>query len=116
MEKTSKQAGIKLSALILVVMIAIAVFTALRQQTQTIEYPQAIASFEELQVKVFTLDLNDGTLNILLTDDTSKQCQVPDIELFLSQINGENSLIEAYNKTNPDAPMVFKYLPKKSAA
>lgn len=118
MNKKSKGVGIYLSILILLILIAMALFSTLQQPVETMKYSEVIRYFKELRVKEFELDLNDSMLNMTFTDGTSKEYKVPYLTLFISDVdsdpvNGGVNYIEEYNKANPDAPMVYTYVPIK---
>ncbi|MBQ3842610.1 MAG: ATP-dependent zinc metalloprotease FtsH [Ruminiclostridium sp.] len=80
------------------------------QEAKT-SYSDVLNEFDNYNVSEFTLDLGSGALKYRLKSDTDskeKTYSVPNVSLFIQDINGYR---EGYNEKNPDNPLKFDYLP-----
>ncbi len=70
------------------------------------EYSEVLTYFDEYQVQEYTLDLGSGELVLVLEDDKRLCYEVPDVGLFVQDVEGYR---DAYNEKNPDAPLKMDY-------
>ncbi len=89
------------------------------------QYSEYIAYFEQNQVEEFSLDLGEGTLNLLLREDVRKDVNqdgktddqdvltytVPNVSLFVDQV--QTLVDEANMDDNPDNNVKYDYKPIK---
>ena len=76
-------------------------------------YSELLDEYDKKTVKWFELDLGSGQLDFRtkdLGDDSKYRYAVPNVSVFLSDIDGYR---EAYNKDNPSQKLEFDYHPIK---
>jgi cell division protease FtsH len=70
-------------------------------------YSEVIGRFESGQVSRYTLNITSGELSAELRDGGRLTYTVPDIDLFVNQIE---PLVAAYNTAHPEDKIVFDYV------
>ena len=80
------------------------------------KYSEIITYFDELRVSDYTLDLSSGELTLNNVDglDSSELPIVyalPNVSIFLDDIQGEFNYRREYNKAHPDDPLVYDDYP-----
>ncbi len=118
MNKKSRGIGIWLSTFLLLMLMAVLMFSSMRQTPVTEKYSDVLGYFQRQEVKEYTLDLGTGELKMTFQDDTAKDYKVPNVVLFLDDISsdkpdGTKSYVRQYNEAHPDAPMVYDHFPIK---
>ena len=118
MNKKSRGIGIWLSTFLLLMLMAVLMFSSMRQTPVTEKYSDVLGYFQRQEVKEYTLDLGTGELKMTFQDDTTKDYKVPNVVLFLDDISsdkpdGTKSFVRQYNEAHPDAPMVYDHFPIK---
>ena len=80
-----------------------------RTTTNSIKYSQIVSYFNDGKVQDFELDFNSGELTLKLENEANAiQYKVPDVNLFLNDIN---DYIVQHNRENPDDQITYNYLP-----
>ena len=118
MNKKSRGIGIWLSTFLLLMLMAVLMFSSMRQPPVAEKYSDVLGYFQRQEVKEYTLDLGTGKLKMTFQDDTTKEYKVPNVVLFLDDISsdkpdGTKSYVRQYNEVHPDAPMVYDHYPIK---
>ena len=118
MNKKSRGIGIWLSTFLLLMLMAVLMFSSMRQTPVTEKYSDVLGYFQRQEVKEYTLDLGTGELKMTFQDDTTKDYKVPNVVLFLDDISsdkpdGTKSFVRQYNEAHPDAPMIYDHFPIK---
>ena len=75
--------------------------------TTSYKYYEVVNMFKEDKVKDFTLDFGSGALEMHMQDDSIVQYSVPNILIFLEDIEPS---VEEYNQKNPDKPVSYTHL------
>ncbi len=70
------------------------------------EYSEIMTYFDEYEVKEYTLDLGNGELVLVLEDDKRLLYEVPDVGLFVKDVEDYRT---EYNKLNPNEPLKMDY-------
>lgn len=115
MNKKSKGVGIYLAVFVLLMLIAMMLFSTMGQAPQTAKYSEVIGYFQDQKVKEFKLDLGTGDLTMVFQDDTKMEYKVPNVNLFVNAMDYsvEDSYLNQYDKAHPEARMVADYVPIK---
>lgn len=115
MNKKSKGVGIYLAVFVLLMLIAMMLFSTMGQAPQTVKYSEVIGYFQDQKVREFKLDLGTGDLTMVFQDDTKMDYKVPNVNLFVNAMDYSvrDSYLNQYNRAHPDAPMVADYVPIK---
>ena len=72
------------------------------------EYYEVVGLFDTNQVESFDLNFTNGKMEYKIkNDDTVYNYNVPNVNVFLSDINES---IREYNKANPDNPIKYNYI------
>ncbi len=97
--------------LIPVILVALALGFANKQNQTDLKYSQVVQLFKTDQVKSFEIDLTSGTLTYSTFNEPDKvqKYNVPSVTYFLEDIRDS---VDEYNEKNPDATIDFNY--KKS--
>ena len=97
--------------LIPVILVALALGFANKQNQTDLKYSQVVRLFKTDQVKSFEIDLTSGTLTYSTFNEPDKvqKYNVPSVTYFLEDIRDS---VDEYNEKNPDATIDFNY--KKS--
>lgn len=97
--------------LIPVLLIALALGFANRQNQTDLKYSQVVQLFKTDQVKSFEIDLTSGSLTYSTFDDpdTVQKYSVPSVTYFLDDIRES---VDEYNEKNPNSAIEYNY--KKS--
>lgn len=97
--------------LIPVILVALALGFANKQNQTDLKYSQVVQLFKTDQVKSFEIDLTSGTLTYSTFNEPDKvqKYKVPSVTYFLEDIRDS---VDEYNEKNPDATIDFNY--KKS--
>ena len=119
MNKKTKGVGIWLSMFLLLMLMAVLLFSSMKQPASTEKYSDVLGYFQRLEVQSFVLDLGTGDLEMTFTDGKTKAYRVPNVNLFINDVyaeryDGSDNYIQQYNKANPDAPMQYDLLPIKT--
>ncbi len=79
-----------------------------KETTDELKYYEVIGLFDTNQVEGFDLNLTSGKMEYKLkNDDTVYEYSVPNVNMFLNDINES---IREYNKANPDNPIKDDYI------
>ncbi len=76
------------------------------------DYGTIMKYFDDLEVKAFDLDLNNGKLDFVIEDENGVDQEitytVPNVSIFVNEVlgEGENNYRQKYNEANPDEPLV----------
>ncbi len=70
------------------------------------EYSEVLSYFDEYQVQEYTLDLGSGELVLVLEDEKRLRYEVPDVGLFVQDVEEYR---DAYNEKNPENPLKMDY-------
>ena len=119
MNKKTKGVGIWLSMFLLLMLMAVLLFSSMKQPASTEKYSDVLGYFQRLEVQSFVFDLGTGDLEMTFTDGKTKAYRVPNVNLFINDVyaeryDGSDNYIQQYNKANPDAPMQYDLLPIKT--
>ncbi|MCI8492674.1 ATP-dependent zinc metalloprotease FtsH [Anaerotruncus colihominis] len=119
MNKKTKGVGIWLSMFLLLMLMAVLLFSSMKQPTSTEKYSDVLGYFQRQEVKSFVFDLGTGDLEMTFTDGKTKAYRVPNVNLFINDVyaeryDGSDNYIQQYNKAHPDAPMQYDLLPIKT--
>lgn len=119
MNKKTKGVGIWLSMFLLLMLMAVLLFSSMKQPTSTEKYSDVLGYFQRLEVQSFVFDLGTGDLEMTFTDGKTKAYRVPNVNLFINDVyaeryDGSDNYIQQYNKAHPDAPMQYDLLPIKT--
>ncbi len=97
--------------LIPILLVALALGFANRQNQTDLKYSQVVQLFKTDQVKSFEIDLTSGSLTYSTFDEPDKiqKYSVPSVTYFLEDIRES---VEEYNEKNPDSTIEYNY--KKS--
>ncbi|EDS10024.1 ATP-dependent metallopeptidase HflB [Anaerotruncus colihominis DSM 17241] len=119
MNKKTKGVGIWLSMFLLLMLMAVLLFSSMKQPASTEKYSDVLDYFQRLEVQSFVFDLGTGDLEMTFTDGKTKAYRVPNVNLFINDVyaeryDGSDNYIQQYNKANPDAPMQYDLLPIKT--
>lgn len=119
MNKKTKGVGIWLSMFLLLMLMAVLLFSSMKQPASTEKYSDVLGYFQRLEVQSFVLDLGTGDLEMTFTDGKTKAYRVPNVNLFINDVyaeryDGSDNYIQQYNKAHPDAPMRYDLLPIKT--
>ena len=119
MNKKTKGVGIWLSMFLLLMLMAVLLFSSMKQPASTEKYSDVLGYFQRLEVQSFVFDLGSGDLEMTFTDGKTKAYRVPNVNLFINDVyaeryDGSDNYIQQYNKANPDAPMQYDLLPIKT--
>ncbi len=90
----------------LVVLALIFMLPNMGNKNSDTEYSEIMSYFDEYEVKEYTLDLGNGELVLVLEDDKRLRYEVPDVSLFVHDVEEYRS---EYNEKNPDAPLKMDY-------
>ncbi len=116
MNKRTKGIGIYISVFLLLMLMAMVLFSSMQQPASTVNYSEVVGYFERQEVKAFELDLGTGMLKVKFTGEEGKEktleYKVPNTALFLNDVyydkyDGAPSYVRSYNEAHPDAPMDF---------
>ena len=116
MNKRTKGIGIYISVFLLLMLMAMVLFSSMQQPASTVNYAEGVGYFERQEVKAFELDLGTGMLKVKFTGEEGKEktleYKVPNTALFLNDVyydkyDGAPSYVRSYNEAHPDAPMDF---------
>ena len=119
MNKKTKGVGIWLSMFLLLMLMAVLLFSSMKQPASTEKYSDVLGYFQRLEVQSFVFDLGTGDLEMTFTDGKTKAYRVPNVNLFINDVyaeryDGWDNYIQQYNKAHPDAPMQYDLLPIKT--
>ena len=119
MNKKTKGVGIWLSMFLLLMLMAVLLFSSMKQPASTEKYSDVLGYFQRLEVQSFVFDLGTGDLEMTFTDGKTKAYRVPNVNLFIDDVyaeryDGSDNYIQQYNKAHPDAPMQYDLLPIKT--
>ena len=119
MNKKTKGVGIWLSMFLLLMLMAVLLFSSMKQPASTEKYSDVLGYFQRLEVQSFVFDLGTGDLEMTFTDGKTKAYRVPNVNLFINDVyaeryDGSDNYIQQYNKAHPDAPMRYDLLPIKT--
>ena len=119
MNKKTKGVGIWLSMFLLLMLMAVLLFSSMKQPASTEKYSDVLGYFQRLEVQSFVFDLGTGDLEMTFTDGKTKAYRVPNVNLFINDVyaeryDGSDNYIQQYNKAHPDAPMQYDLLPIKT--
>lgn len=119
MNKKTKGVGIWLSMFLLLMLMAVLLFSSMKQPTSTEKYSDVLGYFQRQEVQSFVFDLGTGDLEMTFTDGKTKAYRVPNVNLFINDVyaeryDGSDNYIQQYNKAHPDAPMQYDLLPIKT--
>ena len=105
---TRKNNNKGLSVLLVLVLFLSMMYMFKSTGVNTESYSEIIGLFEDKKVTTFSLNLGSGLLTYQLkgSEDTLTY-SVPSVDLFLLDVR---PLIEAYNASNPNAPMQYNYV------
>ncbi len=97
--------------LIPILLVALALGFANRQNQTDLKYSQVVQLFKTDQVKSFEIDLTSGSLTYSTFDEPDKvqKYSVPSVTYFLEDIRES---VDEYNEKNPDSTIEYNY--KKS--
>lgn len=97
--------------LIPILLVALALGFANRQNQTDLKYSQVVHLFKTDQVKSFEIDLTSGSLTYSTFEEPDKvqKYNVPSVTYFLDDIRDS---VDEYNEKNPDSAIEFNY--KKS--
>lgn len=97
--------------LIPILLVALALGFANRQNKTDLKYSQVVQLFKTDQVKSFEIDLTSGSLTYSTFEEPDKvqKYNVPSVTYFLDDIRDS---VDEYNEKNPDSAIEFNY--KKS--
>lgn len=97
--------------LIPILLVALALGFANRQNQTDLKYSQVVQLFKTDQVKSFEIDLTSGSLTYSTFEEPDKvqKYNVPSVTYFLDDIRDS---VDEYNEKNPDSAIEFNY--KKS--
>ncbi len=104
--KKNKGIGAYLLVAALVVLALIFMLPNMGNKNSDTEYSEIMSYFDEYEVKEYTLDLGNGELVLVLEDDKRLRYEVPDVSLFVHDVEEYRS---EYNEKNPDAPLKMDY-------
>jgi len=116
LNKRTKGIGIYISVFLLLMLMAMVLFSSMQQPASTVNYSEVVGYFERQEVKAFELDLGTGMLKVKFTGEEGKEktleYKVPNTALFLNDVyydkyDGAPSYVRSYNEAHPDAPMDF---------
>ncbi len=116
MNKRTKGIGIYISVFLLLMLMAMVLFSSMQQPASTVNYSEVVGYFERQEVKAFELDLGTGMLKVKFAGEEGKEktleYKVPNTALFLNDVyydkyDGAPSYVRSYNEAHPDAPMDF---------
>ena len=102
MNKKTKGVGIWLSMFLLLMLMAVLLFSSMKQPASTEKYSDVLGYFQRLEVQSFVFDLGTGDLEMTFTDGNAER------------YDGSDNYIQQYNKAHPDAPMQYDLLPIKT--
>ena len=119
MNKKTKGVGIWLSMFLLLMLMAVLLFSSMKQPASTEKYSDVLGYFQRLEVQSFVFDLGTGDLEMTFTDGKTKAYRVPNVNLFINDVyaeryDGSDNYIQQYNKAHQDAPMQYDLLPIKT--
>jgi len=119
LNKKTKGVGIWLSMFLLLMLMAVLLFSSMKQPASTEKYSDVLGYFQRLEVQSFVFDLGTGDLEMTFTDGKTKAYRVPNVNLFINDVyaeryDGSDNYIQQYNKAHPDAPMQYDLLPIKT--
>jgi len=119
LNKKTKGVGIWLSMFLLLMLMAVLLFSSMKQPASTEKYSDVLGYFQRLEVQSFVFDLGTGDLEMTFTDGKTKAYRVPNVNLFINDVyaeryDGSDNYIQQYNKAHPDAPMRYDLLPIKT--
>ena len=119
MNKKTKGVGIWLSMFLLLMLMAVLLFSSMKQPASTEKYSDVLGYFQRLEVQSFVFDRGTGDLEMTFTDGKTKAYRVPNVNLFINDVyaeryDGSDNYIQQYNKAHPDAPMQYDLLPIKT--
>lgn len=108
MNKKTKGVGIWLSMFLLLMLMAVLLFSSMKQPASTEKYSDVLGYFQRLEVQSFVFDLGTGDLEMTFTDGKTKAYRVPNVNLFINDVyaeryDGSDNYIQQYNKAHPDA-------------
>lgn len=89
------------------IVIVVIVIFALQPKQKVPLYSDVIGYFESGQVSKYALNINSGELSAELRDGSKLTYTVPDLDLFVRQVE---PLVTAYNNANPQNKIVFDYV------
>lgn len=79
------------------------------------DYSTIMQYFDDLKVKEYEFDLNNGKLTYILKDENEKKTYtVPNVSLFVNEVLGgedAENYRRNYNKENPDSPLKYNLVP-----
>lgn len=104
--KKGKGIGAYILVTVLLILVATFFIRSLRNNEPDREYSEVMSYFDDYEVKEYSLDLGSGQLKMILQDDRKITYEVPNVSLFLDDI--EEYRIE-YNKKHPKEPLVLDY-------
>ncbi len=105
--KKNRGIGAYLIVALVLVVALIFMFSSLGGNSSDAEYSEVLSYFDDYEVKEYRLDLGNGDLTIVLQDDSRLAYEVPDVGLFLKNVEDYR---KEYNKKNPDAPLKMDYI------
>ena len=79
------------------------------------DYSTVMQYFDDLKIKEYEFDLNNGKLTYILKDESEeKTYTVPNVSIFVNEVlggdDGENYR-RRYNAENPDSPLKYNLIP-----
>lgn len=105
--KKNRGIGAYLIVALVLVVVLIFMFSGLGSNSSDAEYSEVLSYFDDYEVKEYKLDLGNGDLTIVLQDDSRLAYEVPDVGLFVKNVEDYR---KEYNKKNPDAPLKMDYI------
>lgn len=105
--KKNRGIGAYLIVALVLVVALIFMFSGLGSNSSDAEYSEVLSYFDDYEVKEYKLDLGNGDLTIVLQDDSRLAYEVPDVGLFVKNVEDYR---KEYNKKNPDAPLKMDYI------
>lgn len=104
-----KGALIYLGIIILLIVGLVLTLQTLSKSEKPVNYSEVITFFDNYEVASYELNLGSGALRYQLKgEDTVRTYTVPNVSLFLNDIEGYR---QKYNELNPDDKLVQNYLP-----
>ncbi|MBQ8825174.1 MAG: ATP-dependent zinc metalloprotease FtsH [Ruminococcus sp.] len=104
--KKGKGIGAYILVTVLLILVATFFIRSLRNNEPDMEYSEVMSYFDDYEVKEYSLDLGSGQLKMILQDDRRITYEVPNVSLFLDDVNEYR--VE-YNKKHPKEPLVLDY-------
>ena len=86
MNKKTKGVGIWLSMFLLLMLMAVLLFSSMKQPASTEKYSDVLGYFQRLEVQSFVFDLGTGDLEMTFTDGKTKAYRVPNVNLFINDV------------------------------